>query len=561
MSERNTSEPGSLVASENAGFQLAADVVERFELADLAPLVRAIRTQGEKRELSLAVFGRFNTGKSSFLNRIIGRELLPVGALPVTSVVTEISYGGAERAEAVMQDGSVRAIPLDAIGSHIAEGENPRNEKGVDTVRVFLPSLERFRGLRLVDTPGLESLFRHNTEASLAWSPNVDLALVAVGADSPLTEQDRELIARLAQFTPNIAVLLTKVDLLDSSDRREVLDYVDGRLKTEFTSPIPLHCFSIRPGFEDLLARFERDHLQAALGAFQSRRAAAIDRKVETLVREASDYLRLALKSAEVADAEREKLREQVLGSAQALDDRKFQLRLIARHSAGGTRAWIEKQLDAKARKPLEKKLEAALDEELPRWRGSLGKELEAFERWLRAALAGELAVLSAAGQNQFCQPLRDVERQWRASLQTFRDELSVRVERLFGVPLRTTESEMEVEPPESPDISVGKIFDRNWELISWVIPMGIFRGVVHARFREKTAAEVQKNCSRLTTQWEERVTAAIESTAKQAAQRFDDLTRTVERLLRSEDRERAAAIRPLVEQLEATLAGRERQA
>jgi len=153
------------------------------------------------------------------------------------------------------------------------------------------------------------------------------------------------------------------------------------------------------------------------------------------------------------------------------------------------------------------------------------------------------------------------VERQWRASLQTFRDELSVRVERLFGVPLRTTESEMEVEPPESPDISVGKIFDRNWELISWVIPMGIFRGMVHARFREKTAAEVQKNCSRLTTQWEERVTAAIESTAKQAGQRFDDLTRTVERLLRSKDRERAAAIRPLVEQLEATLAGRERQA
>ncbi len=561
MNEANTSESGPAVASELAGFQLAADVTERFELADLEPLVRAIRTQGEKRELSLAVFGRFNTGKSSFLNRVIGRALLPVGAVPVTSVVTEISYGGAERAEAVMLDGRVRAIPLHAIGSHIAEGENPRNEKGVDVVRVFLPSLERFRGLRLVDTPGLESLFRHNTDASLAWSPNVDLALVAVGADSPLTEQDRELIERLAQFTPNIAVLLTKVDMLDSDDRREVLDYVDGRLRSEFATPIPLFCFSARSGFEELQARFERDHVQAALAAFQSRRAAALERKVETLVREASDYLRLALKSAETADAEREDLRERVLGSAQALADRKLQLRLIARHSAGGTRAWVEQHLESAARKPLEKRLEAGLEEELPRWRGSLGKELEAFERWLRAKLAGELTVLSAAGQNQFCQPLRDVERQCRANLQSFRDELSEKVERLFGVPLRTTESEMEVRPPESPDVSVGKIFDRNWELISWVIPMAIFRGVVHTRFREKTAAEIQKNLSRLTTQWEERVTGAIESTAKQAGQRFDDLTRTVERLLLSEDRERAAEIRPLLEQLEAVLAGREGQA
>ena len=560
MTEQNTSERGFLVAGEDPGIQIAAEIVQRFELADLVPLVRAIRAQGEKRELSLAVFGRFNTGKSSFLNRIIGRALLPVGAVPVTSVVTEIGYGRDERAEAVMLDGSVRAIPPREIGSHITEAENPRNEKGVDVVRVLLPSLERFRGLRLVDTPGLESLLRHNTEASLAWSPNVDLALVAVGADSPLTEQDRELVARLAQFTPNISVLLTKVDLLDSGDRREVLDYVEGRLKTEFTTPIPVFCFSIRPGFEDLLARFERECLQAALSAFHSRRAGAIERKTETLLREAGDYLRLAVRSAETADAERDELRERVLGSEQALADRKLELQLIGRHSAGGTRGWIEKQVEAGARKPLEKKLEAALIEELPRWHGSLAKELEAFERWLRATLASELGVLSAAGQNQFCQPLQDVERQCRASLQSFRNELSERVQRLFGVPLRTTESEIEIGPPESPDVSVGKIFDRNWELISWLIPMSLFRGIVHTRFREKAVAEIQKNLSRLTTQWEERITAAITATANQACQRLDDLTLTVQRLLSSEDRERAAAVRPLVEQLEAALAARERQ-
>ena len=557
MNEPNTSERAGMTGSEDAGLTLAAEIVERFELADLVPLVRAIRAQEQKRELSVAIFGRFNTGKSSFLNRLIGRALLPVGVVPVTSVVTEIVYGSEERAEAVMLDGTVRGIAVEAIGGHISEAENPRNEKGVDVVRVHLRSLERFRGLRLVDTPGLESLFRHNTEASLEWSPNVDLALVAVGADSPLTEQDRELLSRLGQFTPNVAVLLTKIDTLEPEGRREVVAYVESRLREEFAATVPVFCFSIRAGFEELAERIEREYLQAALEAFHARRAAALERKVETLVRECRDYLQLALKAAEAADTQREDLRERVLGSAQALADRRLQLQLVARHGAAGARARIEQHLERTARKVLEKKLEGELEAEMPGWRGSLAKELAAFERWLRGALNEELGRLSTAGQGAFREPLADVERQCRANLQAFRDQLSERVERLFGVPLRTTEGEIEVEPPSRPDVSVGKIFDRNWELISWLIPMGVFRGVVHGRFREKTAGEIFKNLSRLATQWEERVSAAIGATAEQAGRRLDELTATVRRLLECEGSERAAAIRPLVEQLEAALRGR----
>jgi len=43
-----------------------------------------------------------------------------------------------------------------------------------------LPALARFRGIRFVDTPGLESVLSHNTDASLEWLPNAGLAIVAV---------------------------------------------------------------------------------------------------------------------------------------------------------------------------------------------------------------------------------------------------------------------------------------------------------------------------------------------------------------------------------------------
>src|SRR5579863_1271575 len=44
-------------------------------------------------QLHLAVLGQMKRGKSSFINALLGAEILPTGVLPVTSVITEIKYG------------------------------------------------------------------------------------------------------------------------------------------------------------------------------------------------------------------------------------------------------------------------------------------------------------------------------------------------------------------------------------------------------------------------------------------------------------------------------------
>src|SRR5439155_1951909 len=45
----------------------------------------------------LVVLGQFKRGKSSLINAVIGRELLPIATIPLTSVVTALRYGPAER--------------------------------------------------------------------------------------------------------------------------------------------------------------------------------------------------------------------------------------------------------------------------------------------------------------------------------------------------------------------------------------------------------------------------------------------------------------------------------
>jgi hypothetical protein len=111
---------------------------------------------------------------------------------------TEVAYGPVERATVHFLDGRAEAVGVEAIRGSVAEDENPENEKQVRSVAVELPTLVRFPDLRFVDMPGLESALAYNLEETLRSLPNVELALVAVSSDTPLSRHDHELRDRFS---------------------------------------------------------------------------------------------------------------------------------------------------------------------------------------------------------------------------------------------------------------------------------------------------------------------------------------------------------------------------
>src|SRR5207245_662379 len=99
-------------------------------------------------------------------------ELLPVGVVPVTAIISEIVYGPVERITVRYLDGSAKEITLGEIREYVAESTNAGNIKKVRTVWAELPAMARFQGVRFVDTPGLNSVLSHNTDVSRDWLPN-----------------------------------------------------------------------------------------------------------------------------------------------------------------------------------------------------------------------------------------------------------------------------------------------------------------------------------------------------------------------------------------------------
>jgi len=91
--------------------------------------VENVREQQQKilsQSFNLVVLGQFKRGKSTFINALLGAPILPTAVVPLTSVVTILSYGESPKAVVRFLSGGEKVIDVGEIASYITEKENPK---------------------------------------------------------------------------------------------------------------------------------------------------------------------------------------------------------------------------------------------------------------------------------------------------------------------------------------------------------------------------------------------------------------------------------------------------
>jgi ribosome biogenesis GTPase A len=239
----------------NSQGKTAAGVRELLELTDglLEEGSRAVLSAGLERleagQFNLVVLGEFKRGKSSLVNALLERELLPTGVLPLTSAVTVISGAEQERLLVGFGEGEERERPLDELATFITEAGNPENTLGVESVAIELDAELLEDGLRLIDTPGVGSSYEHNTETALGFLPHIDAAVMVLAADQPLSAAERELARKLAELTPRPIFVLNRIDLLGTEEIDAARRFVLNQLTDEGRAGgVELFCLSARQG-------------------------------------------------------------------------------------------------------------------------------------------------------------------------------------------------------------------------------------------------------------------------------------------------------------------------
>lgn len=200
---------------------------------------------GEDR-FQLVVVGQFKRGKSSLMNAIIGRAILPTGTIPVTSAITSLRYGSSLRAVIKRADQAFdQQIPIATLPDFITERGNPDNQKHVLSAAIEVPAPFLRRGLHFIDTPGIGSAHEHNTATTLAFLPEADAAIFVTGADGPLSDNELQFLDAVRQHVRKLFFVLNKIDQLGPGEREEAITYTTDLLAKRLgTDAIRLFPFS-----------------------------------------------------------------------------------------------------------------------------------------------------------------------------------------------------------------------------------------------------------------------------------------------------------------------------
>ncbi len=186
--------------------QLAALSVAlaRFEATpdDLQTLQRSLAQLDEL--FLLVVVGEFNSGKSAFINAMLGQSLLEEGVTPTTAQVHILKHGPELERQQVEEHILVLTLPVDFL-----------------------------QEINIVDTPGTNAIIRRHEEITQDFVPRSDLVLFVTSVDRPFTESERAFLERIRSWGKKVVFVANKVDILENeAEIQQVVDFVGENAKT-----------------------------------------------------------------------------------------------------------------------------------------------------------------------------------------------------------------------------------------------------------------------------------------------------------------------------------------
>jgi signal recognition particle receptor subunit beta len=487
----------------------------------------------QNKVIDVAVLGQFKAGKSSFLNSFIGREILPTGVIPLTSVITRISYGEKEKAIATFLDVHSEEVAITAIDEYVSEAKNPENRKKVLWVDIELPELKQYEGLRFVDTPGLGSIFKHNSEVTEKWTPEIGIAIVVISADRPLSENEILLIKEAEKYSPDIVIMLTKADLFSNLEINEIRDFINSSIKKVFDNTIPVYLFSTKHDtakYRDILVSSLFmpliDNLDAEIGKI-------LKYKIHSLLQSCLSYLELSLAVSRKSDTERAELKSLILNERLSVEYVRNELFKLVGDSLSQN---YERILD-RIRPYLQKMRTStmqAFENEFYTWKGNLYKVLGKYREWMEKTLTAEGMKIIASELPYLEELLENAKKHFEYLSRSFRDRLNQKVKSILGIEIKSEEWVAEIREIRRPDIRISYM-NVNLEIFWFLFPMFIYRRVFKWYFANQIPDEIYRNIFRIAAELTGAVNKGINELKEQTYRFIYNEMSTIENVLKNE--------------------------
>jgi small GTP-binding protein len=208
---------GALAALRESQIDLITDVSASLaEMGDiteddrkrLADVIRDLREMF----FLVVIIGEFNAGKSTFVNALLGEEMLPTGITPTTEMIELIRYNPIPNLKPVTRDESTR------------EWAHPNT--GGD-------------GVAIVDTPGTGSVFQRHEKVAKDFLHRSDLVIFLLSAKRAFAETERLYMELAKNYGKKMILVVNQIDLLQPNEQAQVRRFIEQQVK-EYLGISPL---------------------------------------------------------------------------------------------------------------------------------------------------------------------------------------------------------------------------------------------------------------------------------------------------------------------------------
>ena len=242
----------SEMADIDSHIRYASNLLNKYEWDaktkdNLRKQLKIISDKQNDKLLNISVIGEFATGKSSFINALIGYELLAVNVLQGTTVaITVIEYG--EEFSISLYDSKGGSSTQTYSSIHTLKKElykyttDPAYAKKINNVKITLPSDILKNGFRIIDTPGTNSLeLWHEDITRRAISEMSDLSIVLMNAQQPMPETLLLFIEEALSYTiKDCAFIANKIDLIKENERDRIIKFIESKARYAFDIDSPM---------------------------------------------------------------------------------------------------------------------------------------------------------------------------------------------------------------------------------------------------------------------------------------------------------------------------------
>ncbi|MCP4804758.1 MAG: dynamin family protein [Proteobacteria bacterium] len=218
---------------------IVRDAASELGLDEVTERTTELLRRTQEQVFRIAVVGEFKRGKSTLINALLGREVLPADVLPCSATLNRVTYGLKPSVKLRFKpdaDGNEReeTIGIDELEAWVTK-LTPESEQQAADVREAVVSYP-VRYCRdkadIIDTPGLND-DANMTDVTMAVLPTVDAAVLVILAQSPFSNYEADFLNRL--MTHDMGRVLFVVNRMDeirrAKDKVRVLDVIRGRIK------------------------------------------------------------------------------------------------------------------------------------------------------------------------------------------------------------------------------------------------------------------------------------------------------------------------------------------